>query len=433
MAGPGIPFVAFYGSITLVFPTYLTQHFGFSLGAAATVLSAVRLWETGIAPLVGALSDATASRFGRRIVWMAAAAPIVLAATTLLYFAPPDLPAGVLTAALLALGTGWTMINVPHGAWALEISNRTEDRARIFGMRQFVGYGAMILFLLGPAVTERWWPDRGVAGQMALVGGLILVSLPASLALLARLVPERPAAPSPLAARQVWRVYVLPLRKPAFAPVAALFAAMGIYTAVESALYLFLVRAGLGLEAWGMSLLLLQFTCGLASIPIWLGVRRRWGTVPTLRLVAALQGVSSLALAFLPHGQLAPFLGLAILRGMVNGTEFILIRTLLGGLLEDHTARHADVPAASYYASFHFLFDVAAALTTFVVLHALAGTGFDPRAAGVTGPDQAERIKWLATIALSMPPLLTLGLLCRMPPLPGGRMPASVSSALRSS
>ncbi|WP_343066896.1 MFS transporter [Nitrospirillum iridis] len=418
LSAPGIAFVGFYWSITVVFPSYFTQHFGMSLGMTATLLSVVRLWETLIAPLIGALSDATSSRFGRRKLWMVAATPGVMAATATIYFARPDLPAWCLVLAMVVLCTGWTMINVPHGAWSLEISARADERARIFGMRQFIGYGAMILFSLAPAISEQVWPVAGVAPHMIFAGSLILVTLPVSLVFLARRVPERPATPSRLSLRQVWRIYVLPLRGADFAPVAALFAAMGVYTAVEAALYLFLVRAGLGLGDWGMTLMLLQFACGLVSIPPWLAVHRRLGTVPTLRLIALLQVAGAIGLAFLPHGRLAPFIALAVLRGLVNGTEFILIRALLGRLLDSHAARNADVPAASYYASFHFLLDVAAAVTTFLVLHALAFTGFDPRAALPPSLDQAGRIQWLAALALSLPPAAMLVLLGRMEPRP---------------
>ena len=414
MSAPTFAFTGFYWSLTVVLPSFLTQHLGLSLGLAGALLSTVRLGETLISPLVGMMSDATRSTTGRRKVWMMAAAPAVMVASWMIYFARPGTPAWQIAAALTVLCCGWTMINVPHGAWALEAGGTAFERARIFGARSGVGYAGFILFTLGTTITEHLWPGDSLARQVALIGAMILLTLPLSLAALAAILPERTARPSAFTARQLWRSYSLALSQREFWPVTGLFFTLGIYNAVEAALYLFLVRFGFGLTDWGMSLLFTQFICGLGGVIVWLAIHRRLGTLRTLGLIAGLQLVFSAALGFLPYGELGPFLVLAVLRGFVNGAEFMLLRGLLGGLLDAHTARDHDVPGGAYYASFHFVLDVAAAVTTFAVLQALQATGLDPRQPLAVSFDQATSIKWLAAAGLSLPPALMLLLLRRM-------------------
>lgn len=417
LSAPTFVFTGFYWSLTTLLPSFLTQGLGLSLGLAATLLSAVRLGETLIAPLVGMASDAGRAPIGRRKVWMVAAAPGVMLASGAIYFAQPVTPLWQIAAALTILCFGWTMINIPHGAWALEIGGTSVERARIFGARSVAGYIAFIVFALGAALVEHFEPGNSVARQVAVIGGLILVTLPLTLAGLAFVVPERPAEPSRFTASLLWRTYFLALRQKKFWPVAGLFSAVGLYNAVEAGLYVFLVRFGFGLGGQGMALLFIQFVCGLLGVVLWLAIHRRLGTMPTLRLIAWLQLGLSVALGFLPYGAMGPFLALTVLRGLVNGTEFMLLRSLLGDLLDDHAARHRDVPGGAYYASFHFLLDVTAALATFAILHALQATGLDPRQPAAVSIDLAARIKWLAVAGLSIPPALMLLLL-------GSRVPA---------
>lgn len=69
-------------------PAFYAQQFGISLAALGLIFLVERLWGAFADPLVGALSDRTRSRFGRRRPWIAAGAVVYGLSTIALFFPP---------------------------------------------------------------------------------------------------------------------------------------------------------------------------------------------------------------------------------------------------------------------------------------------------------------------------------------------------------
>ena len=59
-------------------PVYYSAEVGMVALTVAIIFAVGRFWEAAIDPLVGALSDRTTHRFGRRRLWMAVGTPIAL-------------------------------------------------------------------------------------------------------------------------------------------------------------------------------------------------------------------------------------------------------------------------------------------------------------------------------------------------------------------
>ncbi|WAC47179.1 MFS transporter [Asticcacaulis sp. SL142] len=410
LSAPTFAFVGFEGSVSIFLPTYLSTHIGLSLATIAALMFAIRLWDTLNDPLMGAVSDATRFSYGRRKVWIVAGLPLVLSGTGFVYFAPPDLSLWQMAAGLFVLTAGWTMINVPHGAWALEIGQTPQARMKIFGLRSAAGLLAMPIFVLGPAVLERMGHNN-VAAHMALIGALILIVLPVAVVWMLWQTPDT-SGQGRLDVRTVWRGYGLAFSKRAYWPLAALFGGAGAYYAVDAGLYLFLVRYGMGLPEWGVSLLLVQTVCGLIGIGVWIQLHHRWDTRPTLRLVLGLQIVFCLILLILPKGEVWPFALYSVARGLMSGAVFTLLRALLGELLDQERDADGRKPAGAFYSAFHLVLNLAAASVTFILFRALGAVGFDPRLP-VTSEAQAEAVRLAAVIGQFIPLVFMLWVLTR--------------------
>ena len=83
----------------------------------AIIFAVGRFWEAAIDPLVGALSDRTTHRFGRRRLWMAVGAPIALISAWFLLQPPAGATPGYLLFWLVSFYAGWTLVYVPHQTW----------------------------------------------------------------------------------------------------------------------------------------------------------------------------------------------------------------------------------------------------------------------------------------------------------------------------
>ncbi|MDC7675877.1 MFS transporter [Asticcacaulis machinosus] len=410
LSAPTFAFAGFEGSVSIFLPTYLSTHIGLPLATIALLMLVIRLWDTLNDPLMGAVSDATRFRYGRRKLYIAAGLPLVLVGTGLVYFAPAGLPLWQMAAGLFALTAGWTMINVPHGAWALEIGQNPQERMKVFGLRTGAGLLAMPVFAFGPALLERLGHNN-IAAQMNLIGGLILLVLPVTLIWMLWRTPDSNGT-GRMDLRALRHSYGLAFSKRAYWPLASLFAGIGAYYAVDSGLYLFLVRYGMGLPEWGVSLLLVQTVCGLLGIVVWIRLHHRWDTVPTLKLVLGLQVFCSLVLMVLPKGELWPFVIYAIVRGLISGAAFTLLRALLGELLDREGVSNGRKAAGTFYGAFHLVLNLSAATTTFILFRLLGEAGFDPRQP-ITGDVQADAVRIAAVIGQLVPSVFMLWVVWR--------------------
>lgn len=142
------------GGLPLVL--YLTPYYaavsGMSLAMIGLILTLTRVTDVITDPLIGALSDRTPARYGRRGLWIALGLP-VMAASTVAVFDPPAAPGPLyLFATVAALYFGWTLISIPLGAWAAELSSDYHERSRLTGARTWGGVVGALLAILAPLV-----------------------------------------------------------------------------------------------------------------------------------------------------------------------------------------------------------------------------------------------------------------------------------------
>ena len=140
------------GGLPLVL--YLTPYYaavsGMSLATIGLILSLTRLADVFIDPLIGAASDRTPPRYGRRGLWLALGVP-VMALATIAVFAPFTTPGPLyLFCATGALYLGWTLISIPLAAWGAELSDDYHERSRLTGARTWGGIIGALLAILAP-------------------------------------------------------------------------------------------------------------------------------------------------------------------------------------------------------------------------------------------------------------------------------------------
>jgi len=125
-----------------------------STATVGSIFAIARAWDAVSDPLVGAWSDRTNTRFGRRRPWMLAAVPLIAAAFAMVWIPPENLEGASLIAwlvvGLIVYFTAWTLYFVPHASLGAELSTSHHGRTRIFAARQaaftvgmFCAFGAI--------------------------------------------------------------------------------------------------------------------------------------------------------------------------------------------------------------------------------------------------------------------------------------------------
>lgn len=163
----------------LVLTYYLTDSLGVTALLAGVIVTAAKIWDVVIDPVIGALTDRDLARNGTRrrlMLWGALTLPLFFALT----FAVPEgmLPAAsalwVLIAFILA-ATSFSLFQVPYIALPAELTDSYDARTRLLTWRVVVLTFAILLFGAG-GPELRALAGGGPAGYltMGVVAGVVI-------------------------------------------------------------------------------------------------------------------------------------------------------------------------------------------------------------------------------------------------------------------
>ncbi|MFJ6430618.1 MFS transporter [Microbacterium maritypicum] len=200
----------------LVLTYFLTDNLGVAALAAGLIVTAAKIWDVLIDPLIGAASDRQLARTGSRRGFMvtgALALPLFFALT----FAVPPSWGPVVGAisvllAFLATATAFSLFQVPYVALPAELTGSYDERTRLLGWRVVVLTAAILLFGAGgPALRNagddpvRGYLLMGIASGIAIGIGMLIASRTADVAAKRTAVSPVTTADAAAAVASTWR------------------------------------------------------------------------------------------------------------------------------------------------------------------------------------------------------------------------------------
>jgi Na+/melibiose symporter-like transporter len=163
----------------LVLTYFLTDNLGVAALAAGLIVTAAKIWDVVIDPLIGAASDRQLARTGSRRGFMvigALALPVFFALT---FAVPPSW--GPVTGAIcvllafLATATAFSLFQVPYVALPAELTGSYDERTRLLGWRVVVLTASILLFGAGGPALRKAGSDQVVGYLlMGIVAGLVI-------------------------------------------------------------------------------------------------------------------------------------------------------------------------------------------------------------------------------------------------------------------
>ena len=183
--------IAAIGLVMAVYlPRFFASQIGLSLAAVGGAFTIVRLIDMVLDPLLGMAMDRTHLRMGRYRPWLMLGAPIVMAATYMLFMARPGAGEPYLVGWLLVLYLGVSILTLSQAAWGASLATDYNDRSRVYGVIQAVGVVGAVLILLLPLALGK--QGEGASGVHAM-GWFCIIAIPVTLALCVLITPERVA------------------------------------------------------------------------------------------------------------------------------------------------------------------------------------------------------------------------------------------------
>lgn len=170
-------------TVTTFFPAMMATVLGQSTALAGLLLTISKLYDIFADIMIGAASDRTKSKWGRRRPYLFAGA-IISSLSFFMIFYPPELSTNGLiiymTIALIIYSTGYSLFNVPYMAMPSEIVRTYHARTSLLSYRTFFAAGGQML-ALGLTAQIIIWAGGGSGGYAVMGGVMALIILAAML------------------------------------------------------------------------------------------------------------------------------------------------------------------------------------------------------------------------------------------------------------
>lgn len=364
------------------------------------------IWDAGMDPLMGIISDRTRTKLGRYRPFILFGT-VPLAASFWLCFSPPDFlvpgSAGMLVFATLThmlLRTCYAVVAIPYSSLTAAMTRDSDERASLTGWRMLLAFaGATSVSALLPLLAG-WFgsysPAAACVGALAVLAHLACVASVRELPLPAAVRQPRLDLGMDLGGflRGVQRNGPL-LRL--LAATVALHLSLGIL--MRNVPYL--LKYDLGGDKNLIAQALTWFSAaGILGVPLWVWVARRWSKRAAWQGGSAMVIAGSLALALTPPGGLWPTLACLTLIFFGHAAHAVAMWSMLPDAVDYAHWRHRRRDEAKVYGLASLILKLALGGSALLGGLALDGVGYVPGAA--QADPTLTGFRWLAGLAASV-------------------------------
>jgi glycoside/pentoside/hexuronide:cation symporter, GPH family len=402
----GMPLALLGYPLGIWLPRAYTTYVGVPTALVGVIITVAAIFDAVTDPAVGFLSDKVRTRWGRRKAWISIGAPFL--ALALYYILNPHEGATVAYLAFwfVFLRLGTTLVLVPYGAWGAELSGEYHTRTRIVSVRQVFALTGLIGAAAIPALVEFLHGDVTTAVMVLnAYTGPVLILLPLIVLLLIWQIPEPPKSVRE-GAVSFTQSLTLMYRNRLFLRLIAIEILINGSEAFRNALSLYFMQDYIGAPRAGM-LYLVYFGMGLAAIPLWNTLARRFGKHRSLAGATIFVCATNIAIFMLSPGQIWPFYILFALKGFCFGAFNYLPLAMMADVIDLDTMKTGDARHGSYFSVIGFVSKAALSVGG-TALMLLALVGYDTSLGATHGPTE---LLWLAFLYAIVP---TLALLCAL-------------------
>ena len=403
----------------LLILAFMNSFLGIPIALAGAVTTAVLIFDIITDPIIGYFSDKTVSRFGRRAPWMLIGA-VVLALAMIGLFAVPEnftTSASLIWVIVFFLIStlGFTMVSIPYGAMAGEMTLDKKERSSMTAWRMaFASLGILVGGALIPILAGD--TKSGHTFAAICVAPLIILSIWFSVFFTRN-------APRTLVPSQQNFSYILKLvlANRAFVTLVILYGIMTLAIALITAglpfaaMYLIMddgnsLLSGVAKGLGTLSLMFAAFVIGsIISQALWVKLSNLYGKVAA-QLIGILCYIALLIFIFfsLPNYNVTLIAGLFILAGMTNGSYQQIPWALYPDLMDVTREKSGESIEGAFSAVWLFGQKVANAVSPLILGFILSLYGWKETTVGITKQTDAA-LNTLQT-SITLIPAAILGL-----------------------
>ncbi|MDG1155696.1 MAG: MFS transporter [Paracoccaceae bacterium] len=373
--------------------SFLTNYLNVPVGIAGLLTTSVLIFDIITDPIVGYLSDCTNSRWGRRVPWMVIGAVILSGGIIGLFGVPQSFSiVGTIiwVGSFFALATvGFTMVAIPYGATAGEMTQDPKERSSMMGFRMVF---ASVGILVGGAVIPQLagGTREGHFTAAIYIAPIIILSIWGSL----WATRQAPRILSP-SARGFMSTWLLVFKNKPFVVLVCLYGIMTLAIALITAglpfaaIYLIFDNGNslLSPASSALGILSLLFACfvlgSILSQAFWVWLSNRLGKVSALIFGLFIYVILLIAIFLsLPSAEIMVLAMLFIIAGMANGAYQQIPWAIYPDLMDMTREESGDAIEGAFSAIWLFGQKVANAIAPLILSLILAVFGWKESSSG---------------------------------------------------
>jgi GPH family glycoside/pentoside/hexuronide:cation symporter len=372
---------AVFQAFSVLLLRFLTDYLGVAAATAGLLIGLSKLFDAVIDPLIGALSDRTRSRWGRRRPYLLLGGAVCAVTFALMFYIPAGLSEGpkiwLVEAVLMAFAAGYAFFNIPYLAMPAEMSDSPHERTSLISLRVGgVAIGSLAASFVGPLLIAAG--GGGVAGHRVMGLAIAVVTGAASAGCFLMTAKARRRLHGGGGGHGMIRQFRMAFGNKAFTSlilvkIAQLLGA-GVTFAITPYLFIQVMHAGYG--TMGLYFLVF-FLAMIAGQPFFVWACRRYGKKRVYLAAAAPMILVTLSWwAARPGEAQALIFARAAVLGFIGGSSLLVIQGMLPDTIQYDVIRTGLNREGVFAGVYTTIEKVASALASGLVGIILGGFGY---------------------------------------------------------
>jgi len=385
--------VALFIGITMIFLLFfLTEGLRISPVLAGFVLLVPRLWDLLMDPFIGAVSDRTRTRMGRRRPFLLFAALLLGPLFALMFIVPgwfsETAKVVYVTVLYLLASTAYSLYDVPYSAMAAEFTGDYRERTNLVSYKEIAArLGILIALIVSPFVfTSQPSLEEGFRLLGVLAGAFITLTCLVAF-VTTRDAPQQEVTVQPFNLRE--EVSAIVENRP-FRILWLVFLAQNVAIGASSTTLIYLVTVVMHADAKVLGpLAAIGSVIGVFVTPLWALLARRLGKRGGYFLALTIVAVMSLPAFFIPASLYVLLFAVLLIAGIGDAGTQLLSGSMVPDTVEVDEQRSGMRREGAIFGAWIFCRKLGMAAGAFLVSIGLAMVGFVEGMDGHQQPEQA--------------------------------------------